>query len=78
VAPSPDAGSAEPTDERFRYELCYAEDGILLRGKRTTLANEGSAANAESFVEVLSISRVVEPRELRLPGEVVDPADLPG
>jgi hypothetical protein len=78
VAPSPAAGSAEPTDERFRYEFCYAEDGILLRGKRTTLADSGSAANAEAFVEALSVSRVVEPRELRLPGEVVDPADLPG
>jgi hypothetical protein len=78
VAPSPEAASAEPTDERFRYEFCYAEDGILLRGKRTTLDDTGSAANAESFVEVLSVSRVVEPRELRLPGEVVDPADLPG
>jgi hypothetical protein len=76
--PSPEASSAEPTDERFRYELCYAEDGILLRGKRTTLADSGSAANAESFVEALSVSRVVEPRELRLPGGVVDPADLPG
>jgi hypothetical protein len=76
--PSPEASSAEPTDERFRYELCYAEDGILLRGKRTTLDDSGSAANAESFVEALSVSRVVEPRELRLPGEVVDPADLPG
>jgi hypothetical protein len=77
VAPSPEAATAEPT-ERFRYEFCYAEDGILLRGKRTTLDDTGSAANAESFVEVMSVSRVVEPRELRLPGEVVDPADLPG
>lgn len=76
--PSPEASSAEPTDERFRYEFCYAEDGILLRGKRTTLDDAGSAANAESFVEALSVSRVVEPRELRLPGQVVDPADLPG
>jgi hypothetical protein len=76
--PSPEASSAEPTDDRYRYELCYAEDGILLRGKRTTLEDSGSAANAESFVEALSVSRVVEPRELRLPGEVVDPSDLPG
>lgn len=76
--PSPEASTSEPTDERYRYELCYAEDGILLRGKRTKLDDAGSASSAESFVEVLSISRVVEPRELRLPGEVVDPGDLPG
>lgn len=75
--PSPEPASPEPTDERFRYELCYAEDGILLRGKRTTLDRSGSAANAESFVEALEVSRVVEPRELRLPGPVVDPEDLP-
>lgn len=76
--PSPEPESPEPTDERFRYELCYAEDGVLLRGKRTTLDDSGSAANAESFVEALSVSRVVEPRELRLPGPVVDPEDVPG
>jgi hypothetical protein len=76
--PSPEAVSPEPTDERFRYELCYAEDGILLRGKRTTLDDSGAAANAESFVEIISLSRVVDPRELRLPGEVVAPDDLPG
>ena len=76
--PSPEPPSPEPTDERFRYELCYAEDGILLRGKRTTLDDSGSAANAESFVEALSVSRVVEARELRLPGPVVDPEDAPG
>ena len=76
--PSPEAASPEPTDERFRYELCYASDGILLRGKRTTLDDSGTTANAESFVEIVSLSRVVEPRELRLPGEVVEPGDLPG
>jgi hypothetical protein len=78
AAPSPEAASSEPTDERFRFELCYSEDGILLRGKRTTLDDSGAAANAESFVEIISLSRVVEPRELRLPGEIVEPGDLPG
>lgn len=76
--PSPAPATAEPAEERFRFELCYAEDGILLRGKRTTLDDSGEPDDTGSFVEILSISRVVEPRELRLPGEVVDPADLPG
>jgi hypothetical protein len=78
AAASPEPESPEPTEERFRYELCYAEDGILLRGARTTLDDSGAAANAESFVEIISLSRVVEPRELRLPGEVVEPEDVPG
>lgn len=74
---SPDAATASPAAaDRFRYELCYAEDGILLRGRRTTLDEGGAADNAESFVEIASLSRVVEPRELRLPGAVVDPEDL--
>ncbi len=74
-APSPRPSS--PAPERFRFELCYAEDGILLRGRRTTLDAGESAERSESFVEAASISRVVEPAELRLPGPVVDPADLP-
>jgi hypothetical protein len=73
VSASPSPGSPEPSPDRFRYELCYAEDGILLRGKRTTL-DDGD--EAESFVQVTSVSRVVEPRELRLPGPVVDPGEL--
>lgn len=73
--PSPVPPSPEALD-RFRYELCYGEDGVLLRGRRTTLDEGGSADNAESFVEVASLSRVVEPRELRLPGPVVEPGDL--
>jgi hypothetical protein len=69
------ADSAQPTvaSERFRFELCYAEDGILLRGRRTNLAEAEAAGSASSLVELVSLSRVVEPRELRLPGQVVEP-----
>lgn len=76
-ASSPPPSSPQPTPERFRFELCYADDGILLRGRRTTLDENGAADRSESFVEVQSISRVVEPAELRLPGPVVSAADLP-
>jgi hypothetical protein len=70
------ASETDAASDRFRYELCYADDGILLRGRRTTLEEGVSADNAESFVEVASVSRVVEPGELRLPGPVVSPDDL--
>ena len=76
LGPSAAPASPDSAADRFRYELCYAEDGILLRGRRTTLDEGGTADNAESFVEVASLSRVVEPRELRLPGPVVSPDDL--
>ncbi len=78
LAPSePPVTSPQPvlTPERFRYELCFAEDGILLRGRRTILEDvEGD--RREVLVEVVSISRVVEPDELRLPGAVIDADDL--
>ena len=76
-APSPSPSSPMPTFERFRFELCYADDGILLRARRITLDEGEDADRSESFVEAVSISRVVEPAELKLPGEVVDPSDLP-
>jgi hypothetical protein len=63
--------------QRFRFELCYTEDGILLRGRRTNLSDTDSGGSAtESLVELVSLSRVVEPRELRLPGQVVQPDDV--
>jgi hypothetical protein len=64
------------TPERFRYELCYADDGILLRGRRTVLEDVESGGQREVLVEAVSISRVVQPGELRLPGPLVDPQDL--
>lgn len=76
VTATPVPASPQPTPERFRFELCYAEDGILLRGRRTTLDEGGPSDNSESFVEAVSLSRVVEPDELRLPGDLVDPGDL--
>jgi hypothetical protein len=78
AAPSPvPVTSPQPqiTPERFRYELCYADDGILLRGRRTIL-EEGGTGEREAVVEVTSISRVVEAQELKLPGPVANPEDL--
>lgn len=74
---SPEPTSSVPTVERYRYELCYGDDGILLSGKRTTLDDTGGAESAESFVEAVSISHVVDPVELRLPGKIVSADDLP-
>ena len=64
------------TPERFRYELCYADDGILLRGRRTILEDVEGGQQREVIVEAVSISRVVEPDELRLPGPIVSAEDL--
>lgn len=66
----------QTTPERFRYELCYADDGILLRGRRTVLEDVEGGPQREVVVEAVSISRVVQPNELRLPGPVTDAADL--
>jgi hypothetical protein len=81
AVPTGDGSTTSPqatvATERFRFELCYAEDGILLRGRRTNLAETDSGGSAtESLVELVSLSRVVEPRELRLPGQVVQPDDV--
>lgn len=80
VAPTePPVSSPQPvttTAGRFRYELCYADDGILLRGRRTILEDVESGPQREVLVEAVSISRVVEPKELRLPGPVSDAEDL--
>jgi hypothetical protein len=78
AAPSPPpVTSPQPqiTPERFRYELCYADDGILLRGRRTILQEEG-IGEREAVVEITSLSRVVEAQELKLPGPVTSPEDL--
>lgn len=66
----------QESPERFRYELCFADDGILLRGRRTVLEDVGGGPQREVLVEAVSISRVVQPSELRLPGPVVDASDL--
>jgi hypothetical protein len=80
VAPTePPVSSPQPvttSSARFRYELCYAEDGILLRGRRTILEDVESGPQREVLIEVVSISRVVEPDELRLPGQVATAEDL--
>jgi hypothetical protein len=78
TATEPPVTSPQPaaTPERFRYELCYADDGILLRGRRTVLEDVESGRQREVVVEAVSISRVVEADELRLPGPVVDAEDL--
>jgi hypothetical protein len=76
VASSAPPTSPAPAADRFRYELCYADDGILLQGKRTSLDDSGTAESGDSFVEIVSLSRVVNASELRLPGELIEPADL--
>jgi len=63
--------------ERFHYELCYSDDGILLRGRRTNLAEVEAGGTSQDYVlEVVSITRVVQPADVQLPGPLVNPEDL--
>lgn len=79
-ATPPPASSPQPSfvPERFRFELCYTEDGILVYGRRTILGEVPSEIEErrQTVVEVASVSRVVQRRELELPGPVTDPEDL--
>ncbi len=80
VTPSDEpARTVQPTlpTERFHYEFCYADDGILLRGRRTNLSEvEAGGQTHDLVLEVVSINRVVQPSDVRLPGPVVHPEDL--
>jgi hypothetical protein len=71
--------SPQPTlpAERFHYELCYSDDGILLRARRTNLAEvEAGGQSQDYLLEAVSITRVVQPSDVRLPGPIVKPEDL--
>lgn len=77
---APPIRSPQPrfTPERFTFELCYAPDGVLLRGRKTI---EGPVpTNLEdrrvTSVEALTVSSAVRPADLALPGPVVDPEDV--
>lgn len=76
----PPVSSPQPSfvPERFRFELCYTEEGILLHGRRTILGEVPAdiEERRETVVEAVSVSRVVQRRELELPGPVAEPEDL--
>jgi hypothetical protein len=81
VAPTPPPiTSPQPrfVPERFRYDLCYSDDGILLRGRKTIQGEvpENVEERKETIVEALTVSRVVQPQELRLPGPVAGAEDV--
>jgi hypothetical protein len=80
VEPSPGpATSPQPTvpSERYRYDFCYSDDGILLRGRRTDLTQEEAGGSPQVYIlDVVSITRVVQPSDVRLPGPVVSPDQL--
>jgi hypothetical protein len=81
VAPTaPPITSPQPkfTPERFRFDLCYSDDGILLRGRRTIQGEvpENVDERKEATVEALTVSRVVQDQELRLPGPVAGSQDV--
>jgi hypothetical protein len=80
AAPSePPVHSPQPTvlTDRYDYQLCYSDDGILLRGRRTNLtAAEAGGPTQDYVLEVISISRVVQPSDVRLPGPLVSPEEL--
>ena len=75
----PPVHSPQPTPpaDRYDYLLCYSDDGILLRGRRTNLADLEAGNQGNAYVlDVVSISRVVQPADLHLPGPLVHPEDL--
>ncbi len=77
-SPSP-SHSPEPTipAEHYRYDLCYSDDGILLRGRRIDLTAEEAGGQAQTYLlDVVSITRVVQPSDVRLPGPLVSPSEL--
>lgn len=81
VPPSPPpVTSPQPAfvPERFRVELCYSDDGILLRGRKTIQGEvpENIEDRRETVVEAVSVSRVVPRQELRLPGPMATTGEL--
>ena len=75
-APSRTPQVTVPADQ-YRYELCYSDDGILLRGRRTDLTAEEAGGQAQDYLlDVVSITRVVQPSDVRLPGPIVSPGEL--
>lgn len=78
------------TPSRFVFELCYTQDGVLLRALRQITGGfdeereEGEAPEdlqeedrLRSLLEATEVSRSVAPEEVELPGPVVeDPSEL--
>lgn len=79
-ASPPPVTSPQPafTPERFRFELCYSDDGIFLRGSKTIQGEvpPNVEERRETVVEAVSVSHVVPRQELKLPGPVVGPDDV--
>jgi hypothetical protein len=60
--------------EAHSFDFCFAEDGILLRARRTItgevpedVEREG---RREALLEAQSVTRTVDPADLRLPGQI--------
>lgn len=79
-ATPPPVTSPQPvaTPDRFRYELCYTDDGILVRGRRTNENErlEEGEQRTQFVVEAISVRRSVRRADLKLPGPVTGPDEL--
>lgn len=76
----PPVRSPQPrfTPTRFAIEICYTGDGIMTRARRRILDPVPSGVGGrESLFEAISVSRKVAASELKLPGPVRGPDDLP-
>lgn len=65
----------DPTE--YRFDLCYSNDGILMRMRRTAqgpLAS-GQQAPAAALFEATSLTRTVKAADFKLPGEVFQAKD---
>ncbi|HVE92569.1 MAG TPA: hypothetical protein VNE62_09785 [Actinomycetota bacterium] len=59
--------------DHFQFELCYSDDGLLLRGVRTLLGGPvrtGSNERPTATLEAVSITRTVTAKDLELPAPV--------
>lgn len=78
-ATPPPVTSPQPrfTPTKFRFELCYASDGVLLKLKRSVAEPVPSGSTGtESTLEATSVTRKVSRSELELPGPVRSPQEL--
>lgn len=80
ATPPPEQSPEIFTPRAFRFELCYASDGILLRARRVVAEEVPPELEGrqESVLEATSVRRSFTPEELELPDAVAEVAQLEG
>ena len=76
---SPRSALSARTADAFEFELCYAADGLLLRGRRTLLGplRTGSSGRPTANLEAVSVTRKVSDDDLKLPAPVTPGVQSP-